>query len=65
MKNISSAQKPPRLLVKYSAAVTKCSIQSVAYAKCIVANSDNLKKENCAKEFKEFQNCVKNAISKK
>jgi hypothetical protein len=69
MKNISStinsAQTPQRLLVRYSAAVTKCSTQSIAYAKCIVANSENLKKENCAKEFKEFQNCVKNVISKK
>ena len=34
--------------------------KSTAYAKCIVANSENLKKDNCVKEFKEFQNCVKN-----
>lgn len=37
-----------------------CFYQSVAYAKCVVENSESLKKDNCAKEFIEFKNCFKN-----
>lgn len=60
----SSPQTSQRLL-RYPVAVSKCSIQASAYAKCVVDNSDNLKKDNCLKQFTEFKACVQNALQKK
>jgi len=39
--------------------------QATNYAKCVVNNSENLKKDHCAKEFAEFKDCIKNALTKK
>jgi len=62
---IISNQTSSQRLLKFSGSISKCSAQSVAYAKCVVENSGSLKKDHCAKEFIEFKNCFKNAISKK
>ena len=40
--------------------INYCIKKSSAYAKCIVSNTDNLKKDNCLKEFTEFKHCIKN-----
>ena len=47
-------------LTKYSAAIAQCSTYCTTYAKCIVQNTENLKKDNCVKEFNQFKDCVKN-----
>ncbi len=47
-------------LTKYSTSIAKCASQSLAYAKCVVANSENLKKDACVSEFNLFKDCVKN-----
>ena len=58
--SVNTAQTSKRLLVRFAPAISNCSTLSVAYAKCVTTNSDNIKKDSCAKEFQEFRNCVKN-----
>lgn len=60
----SGSQTSQRLL-KYPLAVSKCSVQAGVYAKCVVDNSENLRKDNCLREFNEFKACVNNALKKK
>lgn len=53
-----------RRLLKYSKLIPKCALEASTYAKCVVNKGDNLKKDNCLKEFNQFKNCIKNASSK-
>jgi hypothetical protein len=59
-----SSQASQRLL-RYPLAVSKCSVQASAYGKCVVDNSDNLKKDHCSKQFTEFKTCIQNALKTK
>lgn len=61
----STSIKPAQRLLKYSSAIGECSAFASAYAKCIVLNTENLKKNDCLKEFTLFKDCVKNALQKK
>jgi hypothetical protein len=48
-------------LLKYSKAISDCSVLGTIYAKCIVSKSENnLNKNHCEKEFIQFKDCVKN-----
>lgn len=60
----SNQQQTVQRLLRYPAAISKCSTQSIAYAKCVVANSENnLKKDACLKEFNLFKDCVQNVFN--
>lgn len=61
----SASIQPAQRLIKYSASFAQCSAFASAYAKCIVSNTENLKKDDCLKEFTLFKDCVKNAVQKK
>jgi hypothetical protein len=57
----ANQQQAAQRLLRYPAAISKCSTQSIAYAKCVVANSENnLNKDACLKEFNLFKDCVQN-----
>jgi hypothetical protein len=61
MPNINNSQSNQRLF-KYSSAIAHCSAAGSVYAKCIVQNTENLKKDDCLKEFQQFKDCIKNVI---
>ncbi len=45
--------------------VAECSLPAAEYAQCVSASMAAIKKDQCAKEFKAFQECVKKAAAKK
>lgn len=60
--NSQQHSQQPRLLSLSTAISTKCSAQSVAYGKCVVANYEKLNKDTCQKEFVAFRDCMKTAL---
>lgn len=46
-----------RLLV-YATYVTECAAQATLYGKCVSQIAEKIKKDDCAKEFKEFRACI-------
>ncbi|XP_045457241.1 uncharacterized protein LOC123667370 [Melitaea cinxia] len=46
---------------KYPIVFSKCSKQASLYARCVLLKEDSVKKDDCAKEFKEFQTCLTSA----
>ncbi|CAK1595034.1 unnamed protein product [Parnassius mnemosyne] len=55
---MESVAKARERLAKYPVIFAKCSKQSVLYARCVLFKEDSVKKDDCAKEFKEFSACL-------
>jgi hypothetical protein len=51
-------------LLKYSSAFKSCSTEASLYAKCVVNSGENLKQDNCLKEFNQLKTCIQNAFHK-
>lgn len=58
---MESVAKARERLAKYPLIFAKCSKQGSLYAKCVLLKEDAVKKEDCAKEFKEFMTCLQSA----
>lgn len=54
-------QRARTKLGNYSKALGMCSTEASEYAKCVVSKED-LKKDDCAKEFLRFNKCFKQAL---
>ncbi|KAI4730373.1 hypothetical protein E4T49_01735 [Aureobasidium sp. EXF-10728] len=52
-------------LEKFITASSKCTLESAAYGKCIVAEYQNVRKDMCAKEFMQLKNCYLAAAGRK
>lgn len=46
-----------RPIEKFAAAAAKCSVESTAYGKCILADYKNVRKDMCAQEFMRLKDC--------
>ncbi|EED21481.1 conserved hypothetical protein [Talaromyces stipitatus ATCC 10500] len=46
-----------RPLEKLAQAASQCSVEAVAYGKCVVADYNAVQKDMCAKEFMRLKNC--------
>lgn len=57
---MESVKKARERLAKYPMLFAKCSKQASLYAKCVLL-TDEVKKDDCAKEFKEFSICLQSA----
>jgi len=62
MPSTNNSQTSQRLF-KYSSAIANCSTPASLYAKCIVEKTENLKKDDCLKEFQQFKDCIKNVTN--
>lgn len=58
---MESVAKARERLAKYPLVFAKCSKQASLYAKCVLFKEDGVKKDDCAKEFKEFTVCLQSA----
>ncbi|KAF1986109.1 hypothetical protein K402DRAFT_377761 [Aulographum hederae CBS 113979] len=56
--------KPPRPIEKFATAVAKCTIESSAYGKCIVADYKNVHEGKCMAEFQKLKACYTAAYKK-
>ncbi|XP_068624572.1 NADH dehydrogenase [ubiquinone] 1 alpha subcomplex assembly factor 8 [Battus philenor] len=58
---MESVIKARERLAKYPVIFAKCSKQSLLYARCVLLKEESLKKDDCAKEFQEFNACLQSA----
>ncbi|KAI3630407.1 hypothetical protein MIR68_011842 [Amoeboaphelidium protococcarum] len=42
-----------------------CSMEAMAYGKCVAAKLDGVEKDACAKQFLAFQQCCKKQLLKR
>ncbi|XP_077517273.1 NADH dehydrogenase [ubiquinone] 1 alpha subcomplex assembly factor 8 [Amblyomma americanum] len=63
MVAMNSVQKARQRLNSYPDAFFKCSKEAVLYGKCVVA-ADDLKMNDCAKEFQELRNCIRKHVKR-
>ncbi|KAL2352661.1 hypothetical protein BJ546DRAFT_980566 [Cryomyces antarcticus] len=54
-----------RPIEKFAQAVSKCSVESTAYGKCIVSDYANIHKDKCLTEFLRLKDCYLAAAGKK
>ncbi|CAO3641306.1 unnamed protein product [Cunninghamella blakesleeana] len=45
--------------------VTSCSVQSIAYGKCVASSYQDAHKNLCSKEFEAFKQCVQKVVKRK
>lgn len=57
---MESVIKARERLAKFPLIFAKCSKQSAVYAHCVLVKEE-VKKDDCAKEFKEFYTCLQSA----
>ncbi|XP_049882405.1 uncharacterized protein LOC126378224 [Pectinophora gossypiella] len=57
---MEAVSKARERFAKYPVVFAKCSKQAAVYAKCVLFNEE-VKKDDCAKEFKEFSACLQSA----
>ncbi|CAG8970647.1 hypothetical protein HYALB_00003401 [Hymenoscyphus albidus] len=50
---------------KFAQAVAKCSVESSAYGKCIVADYNSVHKDKCLTEFLRLKDCYMAAAKRK
>ncbi|EGO57151.1 hypothetical protein NEUTE1DRAFT_43828 [Neurospora tetrasperma FGSC 2508] len=59
--------QPPKATVRpiqrFASAVSKCSVESAAYGKCILADYNSVHKDMCVKEFMRLKDCYMVCIS--
>ncbi|KAK3949406.1 hypothetical protein QBC32DRAFT_349229 [Pseudoneurospora amorphoporcata] len=53
-----------RPIQRFASAVSKCSAESAAYGKCILADYNSVHKDLCANEFLRLKNCYLLAAKK-
>jgi hypothetical protein len=51
-------------LAKYPLLVAECGPQTVKYGQCVGNAFDEVRKHQCAKEFKEMMTCLRTAANK-
>lgn len=61
---MDAVKKARARLRTYPALLKDCSTEAQMYAKCVM-KFDDVRKDNCALEFKEFMSCVKNSCQKR
>lgn len=60
---MESVKKASNRFRKYPLLLADCKKEATAYANCVV-NSDNIKFNECAKQFSSFKKCLQNAAMK-
>lgn len=58
---MESVKRAKERLAKYPLIYAKCTKSATLYARCVLLKEDGLKKNDCAKEFEEFNACLKTA----
>ncbi|KAH7036345.1 hypothetical protein B0J12DRAFT_678959 [Macrophomina phaseolina] len=53
-----------RPIEKFASAAAKCSVESAAYGKCILADYNNVHKDMCLKDFLRLKDCYLAAVKK-
>ncbi|KAF8070508.1 hypothetical protein FPV67DRAFT_1024299 [Lyophyllum atratum] len=61
VKAATLQQAPLRKLALHS--TSTCSSQASVYGKCILASYADVKKDMCSKEFAQFGECLRKAVS--
>lgn len=57
---MEAVNKAKERFAKYPLVFVKCSKQATLYARCVLLNED-VKKDECTKEFQEFKSCLQSA----
>lgn len=60
MKMISQT----RPIKKFAKAVASCSVEALAYGKCVIADFNTIHKNKCLNEFLRLKNCYIHASTK-
>lgn len=55
---MEAVAKAKERFAKYPVIFAKCSKSAAVYAKCVLL-TEEVKKDDCAKEFKEFSACLR------
>lgn len=58
---MESVKRAKERFAKYPIVFSKCSKQASLYARCVLLREDSIKRDDCVKEFKEFQACLTSA----
>ncbi|XP_023945502.1 uncharacterized protein LOC112051198 [Bicyclus anynana] len=58
---MEAVKKAKERFAKYPLIYAKCSKQASVYARCVLLREDTVKKDDCAKEFQEFNACLQSA----
>lgn len=58
---MEAVKRAKERFAKYPVVFSKCSKQSLSYAKCVLLKEGSVKKDDCAHEFSEFKSCLASA----
>lgn len=61
---MESVSKAHARFLKFPKLLLECKLEGTAYATCITAKQDNLKKDSCKQEFEKLKQCVVKAAGK-
>ncbi|KAG8269294.1 hypothetical protein J6590_004588 [Homalodisca vitripennis] len=61
---MESVSKAHSRMLKFPKLLVECRQEGAAYATCVSANQDNLRKDNCKQEFEKLKKCVVKAAAK-
>ncbi|XP_034837703.1 uncharacterized protein [Maniola hyperantus] len=55
---MEAVKKAKDRFAKYPLIYAKCAKQGSLYARCVLLREDSVKKDDCVKEFQEFNACL-------
>ncbi|XP_045780929.1 uncharacterized protein LOC123877997 [Maniola jurtina] len=55
---MDAVKKARERFAKYPLIYAKCAKQGSLYARCVLLREDSVKKDDCVKEFQEFNACL-------
>lgn len=61
---MESVSKANARMLKFPKLLAECKLEGTAYAACISAKQDSLKKDSCKHEFDKLKQCVVKAAAR-
>lgn len=61
---MDSVSKANARMLKFPKLLAECKLEGSAYATCVLAKQDNLKKNSCQQEFDKLKQCVVKAAAR-